>query len=156
MSKKSQPESNNGKSVKTVAISTVSNIYPILRFLFCSKRLMCFTNFSFLFQRMSTSNLYFMIIVQATCIIVNIKAWNNSMKIQENIRFYRKQLNMTQGQLAEKLCAKKSLISNYENGYSTPDIFTLCKLADIFEISLDELVGRDTIRNIWYNSLKNS
>ena len=29
------------------------------------------------------------------------------MKIQENIRFYRKQLNMTQGQLAEKLCAKK-------------------------------------------------
>ncbi len=55
---------------------------------------------------------------------------------------------MTQGQLAEKLCAKKSLISNYENGYSTPDIFTLCKLADIFEISLDELVGRDTIRNI--------
>lgn len=97
---------------------------------------------------MSTSNLYFMIIVQATCIIVNIKARNNSMKIQENIRFYRKQLNMTQGQLAEKLCAKKSLISNYENGYSTPDIFTLCKLADIFEISLDELVGRDTIRNI--------
>ncbi len=30
--------------------------------------------------------------------------------------------------------------SNYENGYSTPDIFTLCKLADIFGISLDELV----------------
>ena len=55
---------------------------------------------------------------------------------------------MTHGQLAEKLCSKKSLISNYENGYSTPDIFTLCKLADIFEISLDELVGRDTIRNI--------
>ena len=70
------------------------------------------------------------------------------MKIQENIRFYRKQLNKTQGQLAEKLCAKKSMISNNENGYSTPDIFTLCKLADIFEISLDELVGRDTIRNI--------
>ena len=66
------------------------------------------------------------------------------MKIQENIRFYRKQLHMTQGQLAEKLCGKKSLISNYENGYSTPDIVMLCKLADIFEISLDELVGRET------------
>lgn len=51
---------------------------------------------------------------------------------------------MTQGQLAEKLCGKKSLISNYENGYSTPDIVMLCKLADIFEISLDELVGRET------------
>lgn len=61
-------------------------------------------------------------------------------KIAENIKYYRKQLNMTQGQLAEKLCGKKSLISNYENGYSTPDIYTLCKLADIFEITLNELV----------------
>lgn len=61
-------------------------------------------------------------------------------KIAENIKFYRKQMKMTQGQLAEKLCGKKSLISNYENGYSTPDIFTLCKLADIFDITLDELV----------------
>lgn len=61
-------------------------------------------------------------------------------KIAENIKFYRKQLGLTQGQLAEYLHGKKSLISNYENGYSTPDIFTLCKLADIFDISLDELV----------------
>lgn len=62
------------------------------------------------------------------------------VKIAENIRFYRKQLKMTQGELAEKLNGKKSLISNYENGYSMPDIFTLCKLADIFDITLDELV----------------
>lgn len=61
-------------------------------------------------------------------------------KIAENIRFYRKQMNMTQEQLANKLCGKKSLISNYENGYSVPDIYTLCKLAVIFDISLDELV----------------
>ncbi len=47
---------------------------------------------------------------------------------------------MTQQELAEKLNGKKSLVSNYENGYSTPDIFTLCKLADIFDVSLDELV----------------
>lgn len=60
--------------------------------------------------------------------------------IAENIKFYRKQLNLTQGQLAEKLNGKASLVSNYENGYSTPDIYTLCKLADIFKISLDELV----------------
>ncbi len=51
--------------------------------------------------------------------------------------------NLTQGELAAKLCGKKSLVSNYENGYSTPDIFTLCKLADIFDITLDELVGRE-------------
>lgn len=61
-------------------------------------------------------------------------------KIAENIKFYRKQHHMTQGELAEKLCGKKSLISNYENGYSTPDIFTLCRLAEIFDVTLDELV----------------
>lgn len=61
-------------------------------------------------------------------------------KIAENIRFYRKQLGLTQEELAEKLNGKKSLVSNYENGHSTPDIFTLCQLAEIFDVSLDDLV----------------
>ena len=61
-------------------------------------------------------------------------------KIAENIKFFRKQLKMTQEDLAAKLNGKKSLISNYETGYSTPDIYTLCRLADIFDITLDELV----------------
>ncbi len=62
------------------------------------------------------------------------------VKIAENIKLFRKQLGLTQEQLANKLCGKKSLVSNYENGYSTPDIFTLCKLAEIFDVTLDELV----------------
>ncbi len=61
-------------------------------------------------------------------------------KIAENIKFYRKQLGLTQDQLAAHLHGKKSLISNYENGYSTPDIYTLCRLATIFDVTLDELV----------------
>ena len=64
-------------------------------------------------------------------------------KITENIKFYRKQLGLTQGQLAEKLQGKKSLVSNYENGYSTPDILTLCKLAVIFDVTLEDLVEYD-------------
>jgi len=67
----------------------------------------------------------------------------NVMKISENIKFYRKSLGLTQEKLANMLNGKKSLVSNYENGYSCPDITVLIKLADIFEISLDELVGRD-------------
>lgn len=61
-------------------------------------------------------------------------------KIAENIKFYRKQLGLTQEQLAAKLNGKKSLVSNYETGYSTPDIYTLCRLAEIFDTTLDELV----------------
>ena len=49
-------------------------------------------------------------------------------------------MNMTQAELAKKLYVQQNLVSSYENGYRTPDILTLCKLADIFEISLDELV----------------
>lgn len=62
------------------------------------------------------------------------------IKVAENIRFYRNQMGLTQQELANKLCGKKSLISNYENGYSVPDIYMLCKLAKIFNITLDELV----------------
>lgn len=65
------------------------------------------------------------------------------MDLSKNIRIYRKSLGLTQEQLANKLFSKKSLISNYENGYSTPDIETIIKLADIFEVSIDDLVGRD-------------
>lgn len=63
-----------------------------------------------------------------------------TIKLSENIRFFRKQLGLTQEQLAKKLNGKKSLISNYENGYSTPDIYVLCQLANIFDVTLDELV----------------
>lgn len=62
------------------------------------------------------------------------------INLAHNIKFYRKQLGLTQEQLAAKLCGKKSLVSNYENGYSVPDIFTLCRLAEIFDVTLDELV----------------
>ena len=68
-------------------------------------------------------------------------------KIGENIKFYRKQLGLTQGQLAEMLHGKKSLVSNYENGYSTPDVYTLCRLATIFDITLDELVEYEAEEN---------
>lgn len=66
-----------------------------------------------------------------------------NLKIAENIKFYRQGMKLTQEGLANLLNGKKSLVSNYENGYSTPDINTLVKLADIFDITLDELVGRD-------------
>ncbi len=62
------------------------------------------------------------------------------MKLAENIRFYRKQLGLTQKELGALLRGGKSLISNYENQYSTPDIYTICMLAEIFDVSLDELV----------------
>ena len=65
------------------------------------------------------------------------------LKIADNIRFFRKANNLTQEELSKQLGGSKNLVSNYENGISTPDIYTLVKLADIFDITLDEFVGRE-------------
>ena len=65
------------------------------------------------------------------------------LKIANKIRFFRKANILTQEELSKQLGGSKNLVSNYENGISTPDIYTLVKLADIFDITLDELVGRE-------------
>lgn len=54
----------------------------------------------------------------------------------------RKRLGLTQDQLAEKLGITAQAVSKWENDLSCPDISILPKLADIFEISIDELLGR--------------
>lgn len=50
---------------------------------------------------------------------------------------------MTQTDLAEKLHITRQALSSYERGNIEPNIGTLCKLADIFNITIDELVGRN-------------
>lgn len=66
-----------------------------------------------------------------------------NIKIAENIRFFRKQAGLTQEELAARFGSRKTLISNYEIGRNTPDIETLWELVDIFDITIDELVGRE-------------
>lgn len=64
-----------------------------------------------------------------------------TFKFAENLKYYRIQAGFTQSQLAAFLNGDKSLISNYEK--NVPDIFKMWELADIFDITLDELVGRE-------------
>ena len=59
-------------------------------------------------------------------------------RIAEN----RKRLGLTQDALAEKLGVTAQAVSKWENDQSCPDITTLPKLADIFGISTDALLGR--------------
>lgn len=60
--------------------------------------------------------------------------------IGNNIKNERKKLGITQEELAEKLSVTRQAISNWENGKTEPDIETLTKIAQIFDISIDELV----------------
>lgn len=64
------------------------------------------------------------------------------MKLKENLKFLRKKAGMTQAELAKKLHVKQYNISDYEIGRIEPNIATLTKIADVFQVSIDFLVGR--------------
>lgn len=64
------------------------------------------------------------------------------MTIGKRIMQHRKQLGLTQDQLAEKLGVTAQAVSKWENDQSCPDISTLPVLADIFGTSVDALLGR--------------
>lgn len=55
----------------------------------------------------------------------------------------RKSKKFKQTELAEILNVSQQIISNIERDVTTPDIEQLKKIADIYNISLDQLVGRE-------------
>ena len=63
--------------------------------------------------------------------------------LQENIRFLRKQKGLTQGQLADKLGIKRSLIGAYEEGRAVPKLLVIQQISLLFELSIDQLLTID-------------
>ena len=62
-------------------------------------------------------------------------------QIRKKITDLRKAHNMTQMELADKLGISFQAVSNWERGNTMPDISKLPELAEIFHISLDELLN---------------
>ncbi|WDV46927.1 helix-turn-helix transcriptional regulator [Clostridiaceae bacterium M8S5] len=52
----------------------------------------------------------------------------------------RKELNMSQETLAEKIGVSRQAVSKWERGEATPDIYNITTLADIFELTIDEFI----------------
>ena len=61
--------------------------------------------------------------------------------LQENIKLYRTQLAMSQEELAEKLSVVRQTVSKWEKGLSVPDSEMLIKLAEVFDVSVSDLLG---------------
>lgn len=74
------------------------------------------------------------------------------MNFGERLRFLREKEKMYQAELADKLGLAPSTISMYERGDRDPDTSTLSKLAEIFNVTVDYLLGRtdepNTIKEI--------
>ena len=63
------------------------------------------------------------------------------MTFGEKLASIRKQANMTQNDLAEKLDVSRQAITKWERGKGFPDIDNLQKLSAIFSVSIDELIN---------------
>ncbi len=63
------------------------------------------------------------------------------IKLNENIKKYRKSMGLTQEELAEAFEVTVGAVSKWESGSNVPDILTLMQLADFFSISVDVLLG---------------
>ena len=61
-------------------------------------------------------------------------------KISKNIKKFRKQNGLTQEQLAEQMHLTRQAISNWENDKSQPDIESVAQLAEIFNVSVEEMI----------------
>lgn len=65
---------------------------------------------------------------------------NVKYRIGSNIAAYRKREGLTQVSLAEKLNYSDKAVSKWERGESIPDVLTLMQLADLFSITVNDLV----------------
>ena len=65
------------------------------------------------------------------------------VSLSERLKTLRKAKDMTQEQLAEYMGISPQAVSRWETGATSPDISALPQLADLFNISIDELLGYD-------------
>ena len=65
------------------------------------------------------------------------------MNIGDKIKNAREDNKLTQTQASESLMVSRQTISNWENGKSLPDILSVIRMSELYQISLDELLKGD-------------
>lgn len=65
------------------------------------------------------------------------------IKFSSNLKALRENAGLTQSELAGKLHTTQRKISHWERGDVEPDLASLWCIADLFDISVDELLGRN-------------
>ena len=72
------------------------------------------------------------------------------MEISEVLRNKRQEKSITQSDLAKSIGVSARSISNWESGRTTPDLESIIQLANLYNLSLDELFSEDPklVKNI--------
>ena len=61
--------------------------------------------------------------------------------ISENLICLRKQFNMTQEEAAEKIGVSRQALAKWEKGESVPDMYNCISLAQLYKVSIDDLIN---------------
>lgn len=67
----------------------------------------------------------------------------NNEKFGQFLAEIRKEKQMTQKELAEKLFVSDKTVSKWERGKSLPDIVSIIRMSELYDLSLDELLKGD-------------
>ncbi len=65
------------------------------------------------------------------------------MELGKQIKKYRSELSLSQEALAEKIYVSRQTVSNWENDKNYPDINSLLRLSEVFQVSVDILIKGD-------------
>jgi transcriptional regulator with XRE-family HTH domain len=67
------------------------------------------------------------------------------LNISTKITQLRKQASLSQTDLAKSIGVSRTIVGNYERAENTPSVETLLKIAKIFNVSIDYLVGESAL-----------
>lgn len=67
--------------------------------------------------------------------------------LSDNLKMYREQKDMTQEDVAKRLNIVRQTLSKWEKGISAPDANMLEKIAGLYDVSVNELLGIEDVCN---------
>lgn len=73
--------------------------------------------------------------------------------ISKRLKQLRSEHNLTQSDLATNLGIAKTTLAAYEQEKSEPNIETLVKISEIFNVPIDYLTGKSDVKNLQYDTL---
>ena len=68
------------------------------------------------------------------------------MDIGKRFKHFRKKAGLTQGDAAKLIGVKYYQLGNYETNRSEPKIATLIKMAETYNVTIDQLVGKSILK----------
>lgn len=78
------------------------------------------------------------------------------MDFNQKLQQLRNKKGLTQEQLAEKVCVSRVAISKWESGRGYPNLDSLKKLSEIFNVSIDELLSSNELIDMANSQTKNN